>query len=266
MKLFFNTLKVMSFLAAIVALASYLDTYIQLGVGGVLGKVLEGYRRWLEFFLGPIEPFLRDLLRTIANRLNVQLQLYPHWKELFVPIALYFGRDISTNLSLRRTSFAIVLAFFYLAIAVAVTLAAATFSAADPAVIVILFFGFVLGSLANAFWNATLLPVAGQNWTRTFWWHFKTRILVSILLGGAVLFFGAWTIRQGVVGAHVFLLVALLILIALRDILVGLWVAMFRPLPPGMTYQTRLTGLGSFQLGIAVLIVVVGAVVGLMLG
>ncbi len=178
-----------------------------------------------------------------------------------VPASLYFVNDARTNWEMRRKYFAVAVAIWGLAVALALSVGAGTFRLDDPNLLtlVIPIVGFIAYAIGNAILNTSIIGFPDQSWLRTFFFYFKTRVATNVIIGAVVLILAVIAKRHGLEGANVFFLILYVTLVALRDILVSAWVTLSQPRLKDLTAMERMTSLGSWKLGTTVLVIVAAA-------
>ena len=95
--------------------------------------VIDQYERIAAYALAPIVPVLQNIVELISIRWNLDLQLYPHWAHLFVPLSLFVSSDVLADWGRRheRSAF-VILASLTLAYGYVIALAGGLFVGVTP--------------------------------------------------------------------------------------------------------------------------------------
>lgn len=67
------------------------------GFGPVASLVLDYYQRLVALLLGWSEPYLRELSVNLGRYVGIEIDLYPHWKHVFVLLMLYVGACVKST-------------------------------------------------------------------------------------------------------------------------------------------------------------------------
>src|SRR5262245_31739971 len=76
---------------------------------GVPGILLDTYDFFTQAIFGKLEPWIARRLAMLNNWAGRDLLLYPHWKNVFLVMWLYFLADIRSAIEQRRPIVAIML-------------------------------------------------------------------------------------------------------------------------------------------------------------
>lgn len=259
---FSRTFFLISFLFSLISLVSFIDAWLKLGLVGFIGKVIASYRSFLEFFLGWLDPHLRSIALYVGNLFELDLQFYPHWKDIFVPVSLYLTRVAQVSWQMGRKRVASAYAGWGITVALALSLASGTVGLDDPYLRTLMFplLGFVVYEIGASFLAAVMIGFEQDPWWRVFLFHLRMRAMTIIILGAAVLVCALW-VRVGVLpGFTAVFIVAFVALISLRDIGISLWVAIFHPRPRGHTRRDKLASQANFWIGCTTLSIIAAAV------
>lgn len=259
---FSRTFFVISFLFSIISLVSFIDAWLKLGLVGFVGKVVASYRSFLEFFLGWMDPHLRSLARYVGNILELDLQFYPHWKDIFVPASLYLTRIAQVSRQIGRKRVAVAYAGWGITVALALSLASGTISLDDPHLRTLMFpvLGIAIYEIGASFLAAVMIGFEQDPWWRVFLFHLRMRVMTTIILGAAVVVCALWATVGAPSGFTTLFIVAFVALISLRDIGISIWVAIFYPRPTGYSRRDKLSSQANFWIGCTTLSIIAAAI------
>jgi hypothetical protein len=251
-----------SFLFSVISLASFIDAWLKLGLLGFIGKVIASYRSFLEFFLGWMDPHLRSFAHYIGALFQIDVQYYPHWKDILVPASLYLTRVAQVSWRMGRKRVAVAYAAWGVAVALALSLASGAVALDDRYLRTLLFpiLGFVAYEIGACFLAAVMVGFEHDPWWRVFLFHLRMRVVTIIVIGAAVIFFAFRIVEDAPPGSTVLFIVAFVASLALRDIGVSIWVAIFRPRQEGQTRLEKLGSQANFWVGCTTLSIILAAV------
>lgn len=230
--------------------------------------MLNYYQQVVEFLLGWAEPYLRIVLKYLSDRMPIDLQLYPHWKHLFVPMWLYFSADAKTIWRDQRKSLALFTAAWGGLVALAASVASSTMPLDAPSMLPMIFpaAGFVVySSVTSALSAISQSPGISQSPNRYTRWQIFSYYEIAFALGNAliagVLIFVGLLLQArhlGFSSLNIVLLILFVIAMALRNIVVSAYIAAFDR-AEGQRWIDRFRGLATQRHGFLILVSVGGA-------
>ena len=164
---FWASVKFLSFLFAVISVVNFFGKGFAIGLTGTISLLITPYRSAIQFVLGWLDPYLGPIVQHLAEKLKVGIKLYPHWKDIIVPVWLYFVANFKTNLGMsreltdwprkrNRIIFTAVLFFWGLIISLTVAIAAGSQILENTNMLVLAFTvsGFLIYELgSNFFWR-----------------------------------------------------------------------------------------------------------------
>lgn len=165
--------------------------------------VLDYYEGGMRLLFVWVEPYIGALLRILSTWIGLEMQLFSHWKHVFVLLGVYFVRDVSETYAVDRRGSAIFLAVLGIVFGLLASIGSGTIALsqgdrlASFLIVAIPVFGVTGYDLGKLLWYATWL----REWTAERydeplqdWWpylrdrlHFVARLLA---VGLAVAWFG----------------------------------------------------------------------------
>jgi hypothetical protein len=253
---------------------------------------------WLMPWLDVIAHYVAMFIRALLSPFDISWTLRPDWKDIIVPLWLYFGRNAFANRNAKdelivtrayegvseekrarlaplpdlikrarrgRAIFFLVLmvwgAFAALLIAIATGLGPAEGSSLLSLGLFLVFFvAYELGSNALV---ATLVPYVGEPWLQSFLHHLRrTRQNMALGLAVGAIALVVWLLKlENVDGSLALLIFLYIMLLGLRDCLNPLREVLRDPKHPKLLEKWgRLQERAQFQLGLSVLAVVFGVI------
>lgn len=258
-----KTVVIIGFISGVISVVAYLDTFMQLGIQGVLKKIVEAYHEMTKPLSYLFDPVLQFAITLIDECCRISVAFPQHWRDIFVPALFYLGRDATTN-SRKRLHYGI----FLWALAIPMALLA-SFSAGGDALVTspqhsfaLFVLWFVCYDIISFAYEATFIGYQDNTWWQTFSYHSKVRTLPAICLGVIVWLFLAY-FSESLPYAGAVSLVGYVFLLGLRDVAVSLWVTWVHPIPD-QGWRERLRSLGHWKIGsstVAIIIAAVGAII-----
>ncbi|MEQ1618292.1 MAG: hypothetical protein ABL883_08110 [Terricaulis sp.] len=256
------------------------------------------FPHWLAPFLDGIAHVVAHIIRSLLLPFHIDWTLRPDWKDIVVPLWLYFGRNALANRNAkdeqivaraygslnkaaranlptlpeliqkarsgRQTFFWILLLwglFAALLIATATGLTPAEGSSLLSLGLFLIF--FVLYELGSNALVATLVPYVGETWLRSFRYHLKrTRQNMGLGATVAALAFALWLMRiENTDGALALLIFLYIMFLGLRDCLNPIRDLLRDAAQPKLWDKwINLQERAQFQLGRSVLTVIFGVI------
>jgi hypothetical protein len=164
---------------AIFSIFVLLRRALDFGLIAPLQLMSEYYEKIKQFLFGWAEPYLLYALHTIMQIVDLHLSLYPHWRDVYLLIVLYFSADVMQTWERNFKSAAIYDAVIGFILALVSAVACGTRYAQDPSSTLLLvmfpiagifFYGFL-----NHIWNATTTQIRERrgavlkSWGRYFY-------------------------------------------------------------------------------------------------
>lgn len=87
------------------------------------GALIDYYQRFLDFIFGWTDPYLAGFVKYIGEQFDLNLELAPHWKYVFVLLWVYLSGDARANWSLGRYQWGIIFLIWGGIVALAASLA-----------------------------------------------------------------------------------------------------------------------------------------------
>ena len=221
----------------------------------------------MQFVLGWTEPYLVWFLDCLNGLLRVNLQLYTHWKYIFVAMSLYLAADASARWGHGKK----VSALFSIAlggtIALTSSVAAGTVPLKSSSVLLMVFpaIGVITHLLVQSAWDVTFgtattsrIPTKYTR-ARVFAYHTIAFGFTNAVICGFLVIIALWASHLELPSLGLLLLLAFVILMALRNILVAAIVALLDR-AEGEGWVHRFRSLPTQSHGLRILIVVVTAI------
>jgi hypothetical protein len=251
---------------AYLSVTSFLETWLKQGLPGFIGKLTEGYRRFVDV-IRFIDPLPQHIVEWCNAHLRIDLAFSPAWKFLFVPASLYFLRAAVVSRSMGRRAFGNTQ--LVLGILVAFWLSVISSAAGENGLgpVVIAMSGFVCFDVGAAIARATFMPFPGETWWQTLRYHFIQRVGTDVVL--CLLVAGAHIYAPlHIAGESAIYTLGYVVLAAVRDLATSLWVTLTHQMPdwptskkgPLMKSLTRWMQQGAFRHGLLVLAIILSAI------
>jgi hypothetical protein len=161
---------------------------LNVGFTGPFQLIIEYYEKIIHLLLGWADAPLLELIRALSEGFGIRIQLFDHWKYVFVLMFLYFSSDSKANIRLGRYKFAVFSVLWGALVALVFSIATGTialdakkFSLLGLAFPIIGLTAFELGRSA---WSATFsisTPPLAQKESLGVW-CFGTVLLVTPFL------------------------------------------------------------------------------------
>jgi hypothetical protein len=241
------------------------------GFGPFLLAVLEQIEADYEFFFSFIEPYVQMAVAELRAVLGWNLQLFPHWKHVFVLMWLYFGTNARQVLSSGGWGGA---AFRFLwggAIAISAGVLAGVVALNDASSNMAMAFwpmmGIVVFDFGRDAWSAVYVRNEQYTWAQDFWRRAQFTITRRALPGAILLTIGTQSdsipILQNIPNRGLALLFAVILALALYYLYRGATA----PSKQGVTPWQRFLNTGRTRIaldmlsviGLAALVVIIGA-------
>lgn len=168
---------VIGFLLGVISILNLVELAFNVGFISSLDIMLTWYDHAVAFVMSPFEPPLRSLIRKVADRLNLNIELHAHWKHIFVLLMVYFGARARTvwRAGLRAT------AAFLTVLGLLIAIPSSAFAGAIPLgdsessqgsnlfVLAVALGGLFIFELTGSAYAAVRWPYQpGDNWLKTF--------------------------------------------------------------------------------------------------
>lgn len=228
-----------------------------------LRAAIEWYESFTHFVFGWAEPYLNDLLRNALSWTSWHVQVYPHWKHVFILMWLYFAADAKVwSFDRRRAVFLFgsggFLAFVTSLAAGCVPLNNTPSNAIMAACAV---GGTFLYGLGNAAFSARCRPPWSSS---TYWQHFRyvaRQPLLFALVGVTVIVIATQlSVVKNLPSSGLAVLFLLIIALALYYVFRGMWISTYNR-HGDETWWVRFRRDQSAHLGFLMLKVIGGAVI-----
>jgi hypothetical protein len=237
-----------------------------LGLAAILETLLSYYRHAVGFVLDPIEPILLWVLDEIERAMRIQLDLYPHWKHVFVPMSLYIGAEVRVTwpmAGLERKIAAVAIAVYGGAIALAASIASGTIPVNDPNPLFVVYpaVAIIAYNVVQTLWNATFHRYPGNTWLQSFRYYSVVLILSSALISGVAVVVSLLVPRTE--SQNTLMLLLLVALLALRNVGLAAGIAHLQPRArpiEGVTFAERFRRLPHRQIGTWILLCLAGVI------
>lgn len=205
-----------------------------------LSMLLETYENIVQFWLGWLDPYIRYFVAASLNWLMksfgvyLHIYVYPHWKYMAIPIWLYFARAAAINYNKGRTSFAIFEIVWSSFGALITSIVAATIPAGeeDLLIVFIIITGLIVIESVNLIYAAKIyrwsnpkyvypIDLAVTPWWKIWFGYMHRHTLSNFLLAIVVLLLGLALKKNGIAIPAAFLILLYLILMSLRNMMLG---------------------------------------------
>jgi hypothetical protein len=259
--------------AGALSLVALIERGLKLGFTAPLESMLEFYKHCLGLMLDWAVPYLNAVLRFSLAWIGWKPHLYPHWRDVFVLMWLYFGGDVKSFLARNRPASVLATIGFGGLIALAASVASGVVMLDDPSMLAIILpiFGFVLYEVGQAAWAGIFQRPEGKTWLQTFRFNFVGYALTDMIIGVAAIL-AAWESRhRGIPNPNLVLLLVFVLALAFRNVGLGAWLAMaenskwFDPLPNRPTgsgengaWTNRFFSSATTRLGLLIMSVLAG--------
>ncbi len=258
---------VVGFVFGVASLLNYYDIFAHQGIYPVLEALVSHYRSAVHSVFGFLDDPLRDLAKFIAGIFNISIDVQPYWKDVFIPIGLYFASSARATHGDGRRAYrtalfvcGIVVALFF-----SVFLATLGTELSPAPALATLVTGVVLYELISFVLLLLLVNKAERESSPGFLRYLAERPLTSIGLGllTGVVFSLHFVDEENVTA---FALIFFILLLGVRSIaLAVIFAAENRGGWPG-TFTERLFRSRSWILGVLVVVTIVVATLGVAWG
>jgi hypothetical protein len=187
--MFNGTLAVVGAVFGVASLLNYYDIFAHQGVLPALEALVARYREVVHAAFGPLDAPVRAVAKLIAGLIDVRIDVEPYWKDVFVPIGLYFA---SSARATHREGFDAYRYALYLSgvvIALIASVYLATLGATlrlEPA-LATLVTAVVLYELISFALLLLLVPKESRKGSPGFWRYAIERPLPAVLVGAITL-------------------------------------------------------------------------------
>lgn len=264
-KLISNTFFVVGFVIGVASLLNYYDVYANQGLYPLLETLVGKYREVVQAAFGFLDAPLRALVRFVAGLFDVSIEVQPYWKDVFVPIGLYFASSARATHGDRRRAYRTSLFVVGIFVALSFSVCLATFGAElspGPA-LATLVAGVVFYELL-AFGLLLLLVEAEQRQSSPEFLRWLLERPVTSIVSG--LLATAITRLASDANAAAFSLVFFIFLLGLRNMALAIFFAVEnRGGWPGK-FKDRLFRSRSWILGVLVVVTIIIATLGIAWG
>lgn len=165
---------------------------LDVGFGPALSLVFDYYGIVIEFVLGWAEPYLKEAIAFFRHLLGIDIDLYPHWKHVFVLMGIYFWSSARTSFAANRPVGGVFDTIWGLIVALAASLASgivffdtvANISTANFLIAAIPVVGVTIFDIGGYAWSATFDRERGITWSEAFvhWIFYAFARLAAALL------------------------------------------------------------------------------------
>ena len=262
-----KTFAAVGFFFGIASLLNYYEVFADQGIYAVLEALVTRYREVVHAVFGFLDRPLEALAAFIAQRLQLHLELQPYWKDVFVPIGLYFANSARATHGANRAAYRYALFACGLIVALFFSMVLASLGAElrlIPA-LVTLTSGVVVYELFSYALLLLLVQQADRTSSPGFWRYVLERPLSSIALG--MLATGAASLAfADSANTAAFALILFILLLGLRSMMLAImFAAENRGGWPG-NFRERLFRSRSWILGVFVVVSIVVATLGVAWG
>lgn len=254
------------YLCAVLSLVSLLRLGFDIGLAAPLNKMLEFYVNILQLSFGWADPYLKALLHFIDEHFALNLQLYPHWKQLFVPMWLYFSTGAKAHWDDQRRSLAIWIIVFGFILAFIVSVASSSMPLNTQSMLpflfsvatMILYSSVMTGIMTTYPPHKTIRRGVVYSRWRILLYYIIAFPLADSFIGIAILLFGNLVRQFAFVSLNLVLLFIYIFSLALRNLAVSAWIATFDR-AEGQPWIHRFQDIVAHRQGLLILSTVVGA-------
>lgn len=262
-----RTRAILGFLVGVLSIDKILEQALGFGLVTPLQWILDFYAKIVEGSLHWADPYLRDILNYLKDRIGIHLQLYPHWKYIFVPMWFYFFADVKTMWGNQRKPSAV---FFFIwggLVALTSSVAAGTVALDNKSLLPMIFptTGFIIYSIVLAAWDAIFHIPEGYTGWKMFRYYFIAYPLTNILMAVIIIMIGFQMMEIEIPSLSLVLLIVFVIAMAFRNIAVSAVIATVDR-APSESWINRFRAFGTQRHGFFVLAVILGALVFVILG
>lgn len=180
-----NTLCVVGFLFGVASLLNYYSVFAHQGMYPLLEAPIASYRTLVHTVFGFLDVPLEIFANYIAGLFQLRVDVQPYWKDVFVPIGLYFASTVRATHGASRATYRSVLFLCGIVIALVFSIFLASFGAelrVAPA-LATLTFGVVVYELISYALLLLLVDKEERQSSPGFWRYLIERPLPSIALG-----------------------------------------------------------------------------------
>jgi hypothetical protein len=267
LKTSFRTRVILGFVVGVLSIDKILEQALGFGLAAPLQWILDFYAKIVEGSLHWADPCLRDIINYLKDRIGIHLELYPHWKYIFVPMWFYLFADVKTMWGNQRKPSAV---FFFIwggLVALTSSVAAGTTALDNKSLLPMIFptTGFIIYSVVLAAWDAIFHIPEGYTGWKMFRYYFIAFPLTNILMAAIILIVGFQMTEIEIPSLSLVLLIVFVVAMAFRNIAVSAVIATVDR-APGESWIHRFRAFGTQRHGFFVLAVIWGALVFAFLG
>ncbi|MBL8552284.1 MAG: hypothetical protein JNJ73_20005 [Hyphomonadaceae bacterium] len=262
-----KTFAAVGFLFGVASLFNYYNIFAHQGIYPVLEALVAKYREVVHVVFAPIDPPLRALAHWLAGLFHVRMDVQPYWKDVFVPIGLYFASTARATHGADRGWYRNALFFCGIIVALISSIFLASLGAKlslAPA-LATLTAAVVLYELLSYALLLLLVEEAKRQSSPGFWRYVLERPLPSVVLGLAAMAAFSFSAANDE-NAAAFALIFFVLLLGLRSM--ALAVIFAAENRGGWTggFRERLFRSRSWILGVLVVVTILTATLGVTWG
>ena len=200
---------------------------------GELSKILvvlfRYYRDLMEGLFGWAHAPIQTFLNIIGNIIGIKITLYPDWKHVGVFMAVYLSANAITDRWRGRSDSASYLPKFGMPISFVTGVMFGTVGPADPQYFAVIYFvlGLFCFMLIQISWDSMYQRMGTRTFRQTFTYYIYRDLAADVVIGLSVVV----AAYRGAGGSHVdpvLWIVLFTLLLAARNIILGVYLALFR--------------------------------------
>lgn len=264
-----TTRAILGFIVAVLSIDELLRQALGLGLAAPLKSVLDFYVKIVEGLFGWADPYLKNFFNYLKDQIGIHLQLYPHWKYIFVPMWFYFFADVKTMWGNQRRPSALFFVVFGGLVALISSVAAGTTPLDTKSLLPMIFptIGFIIYSIVLAVWDGIFHVPEGYTGWKMFRYYGTAYPVANILIAVTILFIviGFQLTEIQIPSLSLVLLILFVVAMAFRNIAVCAAIATFDR-APGESWIHRFHAFATQRHGFFVLAVIGAALVFAILG
>lgn len=258
---------VIGFIFGVISLLNYYDIFAAQGIYPVLDALVASYRELVQFVFGPLDAPLAALVRLIAGLFQISVDVQPYWKDVFVPIGLYFASSARATHGSGRATYRNALFVCGIAIALIFSLFLASLGEelSPTRALATLTTGVVFYELLSYALLLVLVEKAQRQSSPGFLRYVIERPIPSVLLGllaAAIFSLGPANSEN----AAAFALIFFILLLGLRSIVLAIIFAAENRGGWEGRFHARLFRSRSWILGVLVVATIIAATLGVAWG
>lgn len=262
-----TTFSVVGAILGVAALLNFFQELADLGIYPVLEDLVARYRHAVYAVFGFLDRPLEAVAQFIASLFDWRLDLRPYWKDVFIPIWLYFANSARATHGDRRATYRYALFFLGIIVALLTSVALAglgTELKLAPA-LTALTTGVVLYELISYALLLALVEEKERASSPSFWRYVIERPLPTIVLG--LLANLVWPLAfADTENTAALALIFFILLLAVRNIALAIFFAVENSGNWPGKFRDRLFRSRSWRLGILVVVTIVVAAAGVVWG